>query len=431
MRRQDEGEKRRTRRRLLGWLQNLVIVLLLISTAALVAETGVLDLSGRLGTADQGQAGLDQLTAYTAAARPFCMVLTPESGLHSAIMYEAEALELAYERYSTALAEALGSSGEPEPISDEQWQAALHGPGIYFDYYGDFQLSILAIWLGTQMNGEASGHTARRLCLAIEDERVWLYYVRERGEGGMYRCATALPASELASRVSESMPNGAEYNFEQDSPFADIDPYMVLLGDGVRLESAKASNSLHTADTDAIMSRLGMNSYLALSYPESDGGTVKIEGEATLRLGSDGELRYTRRVQEDEDVARLSPSDAIELGRQLVEGTAGSCAGDAELWLSYIYFDRETQYYTLCFDYVLAGVPVSISGRENAVELSVYGGSVVSATMLFRSYELGGGRETPYPCRIAATLVQSQGGGEPRLCYVDRLEGVSAEWRIV
>ena len=47
------------------------------------------------------------------------------------------------------------------------------------------------------------------------------------------------------------------------------------------------------------------------------------------------------------------------------------------------------------------------------------------------AYELGGGRETPYPCRIAATLVQSQGGGEPRLCYVDRLEGVSAEWRIV
>ena len=153
--RQDEGEKRRTRRRLLGWLQNLVIVLLLISTAALVAETGVLDLSGRLGTADQGQAGLDQLTAYTAAARPFCMVLTPETGVHGAIMYNSDELELAYERYSTALAEALGSSGEPEPISDEQWQAALHGPGIYFDYYGDFQLSILAIWLGTQMNGEA------------------------------------------------------------------------------------------------------------------------------------------------------------------------------------------------------------------------------------------------------------------------------------
>ena len=431
MRKRDEGEKRRVRRRLLGWLQNLVIVLLLISTVALVTETGVLKLTAQLGSTGQGQAALEQLTAYTAAAKPLCMVLTPEVGVHGAIMYDADALELAYERYSTTLAEALGSSGEPEQVSDEQWQAALHGPGVYFDYYGDFQLSILAIWLGTQTSGEASGHTARRFCLAIEDESVSLYYIRERGEGGIYRCATAVPAAELSGRISESMPNGAEYNFEQDEPFGSIDPYMVLLGEDVRLESASAVNSLHTADTDAIMSKLGMNSYLALSYPESDGGTVKIEGDSTLRLGMDGELRYSRRVPADDETARLSPSDAIELARQLVIDTAGSCAGDAELWLSYIYFDRETQYYTLCFDYVLAGVPVSISGREHAAEVSIYGSSVVEATMLFRAYELGDGLETPYPCRIAATLVQSQGGGEPRLCYVDGADGLSAEWRIV
>lgn len=431
MRKRDEGEKRRTRRRLLGWLQDLIIVLLLISTVALVAETGVLELTGSFGSVSGGLAEQEQQTAYTAAAKPLCMVLTPEAGVHGAIMYESEALELAYERYSTALAEALGSSGEPEQISEEQWQAALHGPGIYFDYYSDFQLSILAIWLGTEMSGGASGHTARRFCLAIEDESVSLYYIRERGEGGIYRCATAVPAAELSGRISETMPNGAEYNFEQEEPFGSIDPYMVLLSEDVKLEAATAANSLHTADTDAIMSKLGMNSYLALSYPESDGGTVKIEGEATLRLSADGELRYSRRVVEGEGDSWLSPSDAVELAWQLVSSTAGSCAGDAELWLSYVYFDRQTQYYTLCFDYVLAGVPVSISGREHAVEVSVCGSSVVEAVMLLRSYELGGGTETPYPCRIAATLVQSQGGGEPRLCYVDRLDGVSAEWRIV
>lgn len=432
MRKRDEGSKQRLRRHLLGWAQNLVIVLLLVSTVALVAESGMLDLSAVKGAGSE-QNSVDRHAAYTAAAKPMCVVLTPESGMHSAIMYEADALELAYERYSSTLAEALGSSGEPEQITQEQWEAALSGPGVYFDYYGDYQLSILAIWLGTEMSGEASGHTARRFCLAIEGEDVYLCYIRERGEGGYYRCATAVSAADLLGRVSESMPNGAEYNFELDEPLSYIDRYMVILSSDVNIESASASNSLPSADTDDIMSKLGMNSYLALSYPESDGGTVKIEGDATLKLGVDGELRYSRRVLESEEGTRLSPTDAIELARQLVEATAGSAAGDAELWLSYIYFDRETQEYTLNFDYVLSGLPVSIQGRDNAVEIVIYGDSIVSAAMLFRSYELLSSPVTPspYPSLIAATLVQSQGGGEPRLCYVDRPEGMSAEWRIV
>ena len=241
MRKRDEGSKQRLRRHLLGWAQNLVIVLLLVSTVALVAESGMLDLSAVKGAGSE-QNSVDRHAAYTAAAKPMCVVLTPESGMHSAIMYEADALELAYERYSSTLAEALGSSGEPEQITQEQWEAALSGPGVYFDYYGDYQLSILAIWLGTEMSGEASGHTARRFCLAIEGEDVYLCYIRERGEGGYYRCATAVSAADLLGRVSESMPNGAEYNFEQDEPFGSIDPYMVLLGedefDGSALESA-------------------------------------------------------------------------------------------------------------------------------------------------------------------------------------------------
>lgn len=431
MRKPEENAAKRSRRRLLGYMQDLVIVLLLVSAVALVVESGVLSLTEQL-SGDSGQAALGH-SGYEAAAKPLCIVLTPDEGMHCAIIYNDEALQLGYERYSSTMAEALGSSGEPEQITQEQWEAALHGPGVYFDYYGDFQLSILAIWLGTEMSGEASGHTARRLCLAVEDESVYLYYIRERGEGGCYRCQTAVPAAELSGRISESMPNGAEYNFELESPYKDIDRCMIILNDELTIEAAGAANSLLAANTDSIMAKLGMNSYLALSYPESDGGTVKIEGEATLKLGADGELRYTRRVLDDEEPSRLSPSDAIELARQLVQDTVGAAAGDAELWLSYMYYDRETQQYTLNFDYVLGGVPVSISGRDSAVELTVYGNSVVSATMLFRSYELLGRNESPspYPSLIAATLVQSQGGGEPRLCYVDRPEGVSSEWRIV
>ena len=42
--------------------------------------------------------------------------LTPEAGAHCGVMYSQEELYSAYDRFSATLAEALGSSGEPEQI---------------------------------------------------------------------------------------------------------------------------------------------------------------------------------------------------------------------------------------------------------------------------------------------------------------------------
>ena len=67
MRKRDEGSKQRLRRHLLGWAQNLVIVLLLVSTVALVAESGMLDLSAVKGAGSE-QNSVDRHAAYTAGA---------------------------------------------------------------------------------------------------------------------------------------------------------------------------------------------------------------------------------------------------------------------------------------------------------------------------------------------------------------------------
>lgn len=421
----------KAKRRIIGLGQDVLILALTVSAVLLAGGGGLLGLTdglsaGVLGT--QTEQGYGQQQGYTAAAEPLSMMLTPEAGAHCGVMYSGQELYSAYDRYSATLAEALGSSGEPQEISEDEWRSALNETGVFFDFYCDFQLSSLAIWLGTDISGSAAGHTARRICIYLDEGRVWLSYIRSRDRGGFYRCSTSVSASEFAARVDECLPNGAEYVFELSPSYDALDPYTVLAQDTISLNEISGENSLRYARDEELFTAFGLNSYLASTYPESDGTQVSVEGEATLRLGSDGELKYSLKLLENGGVS-LSPSDAIELTRRLIEDTAGRYSGEAVLSLSYVYCDGEKGEYTICYDYVYDGVPVYISGREHAAEIVVTGDRVTYASILFRSYEPTGGTETPLPAHLAAALLQAEGGGELRLCYSDDLETVKTDWK--
>ena len=175
----------KAKRRIIGLAQDVLILALTVSAVLLAGGGGLLGLTdglsaGVLGT--QTEQGYGQQQGYTAAAEPLSMMLTPEAGAHCGIMYSEDELSDAYERYSATLAEALGSSGEPQEISEQEWRAALGETGVFFDFYCDFQLSSLAIWLGTDISGSAAGHTARRICIYLDEGQVWLSYIRSRAD---------------------------------------------------------------------------------------------------------------------------------------------------------------------------------------------------------------------------------------------------------
>src|SRR5699024_4367223 len=156
----------KAKRRLLGLGQDLLILVLVVSAVMLAGGSGLLDFAGDISggvlgmPSGQNQGGQKE---YTAAAEPLSMMLTPEAGAHCGVMYSQEELYSAYDRFSATLAEALGSSGEPEQISEEEWRAALNETGVFFDFYCDFQLSSLGICLGTEIKGLAARPTAHSL----------------------------------------------------------------------------------------------------------------------------------------------------------------------------------------------------------------------------------------------------------------------------
>ena len=417
------------RRRLMGMAQNIVIAALVVSTALLAGGRAGFDLFG--GRTAAGQETLGENAGgreYVPAAEPLCVVATPGEGVHSAAMYSARSLDEYNALYSAALAEALGSAGEPEAVTDAEWREALSSPGVYFDYYTDCQLSTYAIWLGSAMSSDAATHSARRICLSLGDGAVTLYYLRERGVDTRtaYRCSTELSYTELAERVNESVPNGAQFAFELDGEFEGLDPCAVLTEGVIELRGAAGENTIDAVEPENILAAFGMNANLARSYTEADGSVVYLEGTTSLRLGADGALSYASREPGDADA--LTPSDAVELTHRILERTALAASLEAGMRLSYIAYDLAAGTYTIRYDYCLDGLPLSLQQRECAAEFTLSGESVVGAEIIFRGYSYSAAAEHPLPARLAAALVDAGGGGEPRLVFIDSNGAVRADW---
>jgi hypothetical protein len=60
----------------------------------------------------------------------------------------------------------------------------------------------------------------------------------------------------------------------------------------IRREALTAANPLLTVDGATLLSSFGMNALVANRYVESDGESVYVEGEKSLRITPDGQLLF-------------------------------------------------------------------------------------------------------------------------------------------
>ena len=411
------------RKRLLEWGKNVLIVVLVITALMLGSLTGVF---GGLRRSDglQDDAVLPESGGVAAAAMPFVMAVADGHVGRCGVTYGAERIEALYERFSAALGEALGSSGTPEEVTEQQWRAALGGPGVYFDYLYEQPLSVLSAWLGTEVTGGAGAHTARRICLALEGDGLALYYVRARS-GGFYRCETALSASAVSARLQEYTSNGASFVWELTED-ENLDPY-ALFEEGLQtLSHAEGTNPIRdTAVSGQLPELFGFAA--ARSYTEED-DTVYVEGDATLRVSSSGAVNY-RCYEEGLELggAYMSAQAVVEAARALCQRGPGASCGAAKLGLSDVRYDQNTNTYTVCFEYAVDGVPVRLP-EGPAAELTVTDGRLQEAAIHFRSYALTTETTTPLPPALAMAAVRAAGGGEPLLAYVDSVSAVNLRW---
>ena len=414
------------RQRLIEWGKTLIIIALTVSAIMLsgVSEIigqvfGVEPLSASVDdNADQNTQGIQQ------AAKPLTIMITTAENAHYGVKYNGEALNEAYSWFTAGLGEALGSSGEPVEVGREQWESALHGSGVYFDYLYEQSLSSLAQWMGVNISAGASLHTARRLCLAVEDASVVLYYIRAL-DGKAYRCETALSSSGLQSRLAGYVPNGAMFIFETGDVYNNIDPYYCVLSKLSEASELTVANPLQDIDGVKLLPSFEMNGFVANQYVESDGEIVFVEGNKSLRISPEGEVLYSCLDPKQEVQPIRGTPGVIAKAYALIESLP--CSAGWEIQMSHISFDSSTNEYTVRFEYLINGVVVCFDGRQSAFEIVISNGAIVRADMLCRSYSASGSI-IPMPELQALAIVSKLGGGEPMLAYTDDGENVGLGW---
>lgn len=419
--------------------KTLLIIALFCSACFFADQSGILGQGGLSAVREQvvslfhaGDAGpgVSGVREYAAAARPQAMTVSPEAGTRHGAAYHTEVDEM-YGRFSVYLGEALGTAGAPVVTNREAWELALSGTGVFFDFVEPQSLVCLAVWQGIPMPEGAEDAYARRLFLSVEDGGVALYYVTDAA-GTVYRCGTAVDASALESRMGLYQSNNAYFVFErEDAPALDADTLIVPVADTVRAVSVTPAAPAGTQE--AVLQLFGMNAITATSYQEARGTTVYLDGDSTLRMGTDGVITYEREsgsapVEMDLRGTAGLP-DLTEKLYRLLQELSGETSECSEIRLESTGYDPRRDEYTVRFAYFIDGMQVRCAPGGMA-EFTVSGGVMTRAQIMLRQYQFTGETQTPLPAVQAAALVAACGGTDPVRVYQDLGDRVTVSWKM-
>ena len=391
-----------------------------LALAALVMTVQLTGLPDTVRNRNSGTVAGTPATDRASLLRPYAAAVTLPGGERRGAVWGSDSQEI-YERFSALLGEALGSAGIPETVNEADWQAALSGPGAYFDFRNALPLALLAQWLGAQTPDWAALDSAGQLLLALENGMVRLYY---RGGGETRCCDTALDGAVLRERLEEFTPNGACFAFEAGEDYVLVEGCTLLQGSQGTLQSYAVRTPLQAGqDAGGLLTAFGMNSYMANSYAEADGAAIYVEGTMSLRLAGDGTLRFWNT---EPAAGELSPRGAAELAARTVQSALEETMGAAELRLWSLSYRESGYVVELC--YVLDGVPVLYNGDPCAAQVEITGTDISRAELKSLEFTASGGTEAPLLPELEAALVQSAGGGSMEMWYQLWNDQLRADW---
>ena len=349
------------------------------------------------------------------AARPFCIVITDESGGRYGVRYDTDARNAVYDRTSSLIREALGSASEPLEISEDEWRAALSVRGIYFEYTTPVKLSVLDGWLDIQRAAPISDLSLRRIFVSFSEDKTRIYF--QDSESGLFYGADTASSPVKAQELGIYSANETVFAFETGIKAAEDAPYVVIMAGSdhpdVRAASAGSSEEL----LDIVLGAMGIRRNETSTYYDSRGVLICVGTQFNIRVDTLGRVFYRRTDgQPPADMAQeLSESEMIESARVIIADTiAGSCGG-AEVFFETLEERGSGESSSAYFTYYIAGGRVFLLENEYAATISFTAGVVMELELNFRSFTLSGEYTGLLPERQALAAA----GGEFMLCYSD------------
>lgn len=364
---------------------------------------------GASGIVDSGGASLKE------AARPMIVVVTSGAGDRYGIKYDAEARNAVYDRFSGIVGEAFGSASAWSEISEEEWRAALSGPGVYFEYITPVRLSVLDEWLYASMPEIAADALLRRVVAATGEDGSRIYY--QDDESGLFYGADTESAAGKAQELEIYSENGVLFAFESGITGAENAPYMLLVPNTEQHPNLRAVAAGSTEELlDAALAALGYGNEKYTTFAEGEGALRRVGTQFNIVADLYGRILYrnTENLQPTEEQRKTNESLMIEQARAIISDTIGGMCGSAEVFFDSIEYGEE-QTASIYFTYYIAGGRVFLFEDGYAARVSIVSGIITEVELNFRNYSLNGEYTRLLPERQAFAAA----GGEFVLCYSD------------
>lgn len=407
--------------------QNIAITLLSVLAVVLFARTQLYSLSPEGSILGRWFHAAPSITSPLPAeesgvlSAPVRAVVSGTYGRYGDLTLSTDDPDAFGRPLSTLLSEALGSAKSFSPCSQEEFQEALSRPSLYYDFFNPLPLSVLADLIDLADSTAPDSISARQLVISGPESGVVQLLLWD-GASGYLRCDTAIKASRLADAVSRYELGNAFFASDQSDSnqlFTQVSPRSLFLSPMPQLPVLSVSSP--SADTDQVLTLLGFSPYTNSRYKESTGTEVIVEGDQSLRLLTDGRIRYQSGGRETLSIPAQGETPTLQ---EAADGTArllnqllNGSAGDASLYLLEI---RQSELATtLRFGYQCDGVPIRFTDGSAAAEVRLSGTAVSSLSLRLRQYTAKSASAAVLPLEQAIAIAAQQPVGELSLAYTD------------
>lgn len=420
---------RKKLRRSRDFIQNITIVLLSASAVFLLSQTQFFQLGANFSREFLGLDGSATQSAtivlpQTALSAPVRVSVTGEYGQYGSVTTVSD--DELFLPLHHLLGEALNSAQEFTSCSNYLFLHSLDAAtSVYYDFLHPLPLSVLSTMVESSCS---ETFPARHFLIAPEDNTVYL--LLWDGADGYYRCATSIDPERLQETVGlfelghASFAADKEYRYcESLSPCSLFpEPLPQLL----QLSSTAATDSNH------LLTTLEFNPRTNARYMESDGTTVVVEGERSVRFYPDGSILYRNGGDE---VLQLHTTEEVPTAQEafsevstLLNTLVSPLSGEGRLYLQSV--NQSGSITMLTYGYHINGIPLHFTDDTPAAEVRLSGAMISSLSLQLRQYAY---TETPsllLPQQQAIAIAAQKDGAELYLGYVDNGTTVAGRWLI-
>lgn len=418
-------DKRRKHR---DFIQNMAITVLAVSAVLLFAQTQIYSLGSgtdffRILSGTNQSSGQNESGETFVLSAPMRVAVSGPYGRYGSVTSNSGSDE----NLRSLLREVLGSAGTDSPCTYEEFAAGLKGTSIYYDFLYALPLSILAELADAKVTDATP---ARSLLVASAEEQVSLY-IWDGGETYL-RCSTAIPPKSLEDIVGQYELGNAAFaaDLVESDPHAEaLFPYSLLPSVPPALPVLRCQVPAH--DDTLLLAALGFNPNTKNRYPETNGTEVIVDSGRTLRLLTDGSIRYssTKDATLSIDAAGEIPTlpEAVSGAGALLNKLLSSTDSEGTLYLKNIRQNGNTTEMT--FGYQADGVPIRFSDGGSAAQVTLSGTTVSFLTLRLRQYTATEDLSLLLPLRQALSIASIHPGAELSVGYADNGSGtVEASW---